>query len=111
MKKVFIFLAFISLTSLAFAQNQAPSEKVKTQIAILKNANLNLSEVQLSRITTVLIGEEQNAARAIKAVEGNKALLEKRMQALKDNQINNIKGAMTPQQVQKFEELKLADKL
>jgi hypothetical protein len=111
MKKVFIFLAFISLTSLAFAQNQAPSAKVKSQIAVLKNADLNLSEVQISRITTVLIGEEQNAIRAIKSVEGNKSLLEKRLQALKDSQINNIKGAMTPQQVDRFDALKLADKL
>ena len=111
MKKVFIFLAFISFTSLAFAQNQAPSAKVKNQIAVLKNADLNLSEVQISRITTVLIGEEQNAIRAIKSVEGNKSLLEKRLQALKDSQINNIKGAMTPQQVERFDALKLADKL
>lgn len=111
MKKVFIFLAFITLSNLSIAQVQEPSSKVKAQIAVLKHAELNLSDVQLSRITTVLIGEEQNAERSIKSIEGNKSLLEKRLQALKENQINNIKGAMTPQQVKKFEDLKLADKL
>jgi hypothetical protein len=111
MKKVFIFLAFISLATLANAQENVPSAKVKSQIAVLKHPELDLTDVQLSRITLVLMGEEQNAARAIKSVEGNKSLLEKRLQALKESQINNVKGAMTPQQVKKFEELKLADKL
>lgn len=111
MKKILLLVSCLALTTFVEAQVQTPSAKVKSQIAVLEAADLNLSDVQLSRITTVLIGEEQNAAKSIKAVEGNKSLQEKRIQAMKENQINNIKGAMTPQQVEKFNTLKLADKL
>jgi len=113
MKKLILIAAILFTGSVSlFAQaGQTPSVKVKKQMEVLRQADLNLSEVQLGRIQTVLMGEEQNAVRALKAVEGNKALQEKRLQELKTNQINNIKGAMSPQQAEKFEALHLADRL
>lgn len=112
MKKITLFVALVCLTTLVFAQSgQTPSAKVKQQLEVLRKADLNLSEVQLGRIQAVLIGEEANAARMLKALEGNKSLQEKRLQEMKQNQINNVKGAMSPQQADKFDALKLADKL
>ncbi len=111
MKKITLFFALICISLASFAQgNQAPSAKVKQQMDILRKADLNLNEIQLGRIQTVLIGEEVNAARALKALEGNKTLQEKRLQEMKQNQINNVKGAMSPQQAEKFDALHLADK-
>jgi hypothetical protein len=112
MKKFTIFIALVLLSTFGFAQaGQTPSAKVKQQMEVLRKADLNLSEVQLGRIQTVLMGEEANAARMLKALEGNKSLQEKRLQEMKQNQINNVKGAMSPQQAEKFDALNLGDKL
>jgi|688.fasta_scaffold1697672_1 hypothetical protein len=112
MKKLLTILGFLFLGNVVFAQaTNTPSATVKKQIEVLKNADLNLTDVQLGRITTVLMGEEQNSVKVLKAVEGNKSLLEMRLKEIKDHKISNIKGAMSPQQVEKFDALKLADKL
>jgi hypothetical protein len=44
-------------------------------------------------------------------LEGNKSALEQRLAEVHEHMINNIKGAMNPQQVEKFDVLKLSDKL
>lgn len=111
MKKILSIAAFICFTLVMNAQHGAvPSENVKKEIAILKNADLDLTDVQLNRISTVLIGEEANKIRVQKALEGNKSQLELRMKDLHANKIGNIKGGMSPQQAEKFDALKLADK-
>jgi hypothetical protein len=46
----------------------------------------------------------------IKSFDGNKSLIEARIAELKIYTINNIKGAMTPQQIEKFDAIKLAEK-
>lgn len=111
MKKIFFTLVVLFTTVFAYAQlNTTPSEAVKAQVEILKKADLNLTEIQIGRITTVLIGEESNETRIRKALEGNKSLLETRLAELKEHKIQNIKGAITPAQAEKFDALKLADK-
>lgn len=112
MKKILSIAAFLLLAFVANAQIKGaePSENVKKQISILKKADLGLTDIQISRITTVLMGEEANYLRTEKALEGNKAQLEMRMKDLHANKINNIKGAMNEAQAEKFEALKLADK-
>ncbi len=111
MKNLLTTLAFLFIGNILLAQTVIPSAAVKKQIDILKSADLNLTDVQLGRITTVLIGEEQNSIKVLKAVEGNKSLLEMRLKEIKEHKVSNIKGAMSPQQVEKFDVLKLADKL
>jgi hypothetical protein len=110
MKKILTFVAILFIGTSVFAQNNTPSETIKKEISILKSSDLNLSEVQLSRITTVLMGIEQNSLRTLKAAEGNKSLLEIRMKEVKEQKLNNVKGAMSAQQAQRFDALKLADK-
>lgn len=113
MKKIFSIVAFVCVAFLSHAQQMGavPSENVKKQVSILKNADLGLTEIQISRITTVLMGEESNQLRVEKALEGNKAQLELRMKDLRANKISNIKGTMNEAQAEKFDLLKLADKL
>lgn len=114
MKHLF-FLAFVLFFSvnLMNAQGQTsnePSDHVKSELAILKKADLNLTDRQVARITSVLMAQEAIETRNLKAVEGNKSVVEQRMKDLKANKINNIKGALTEQQVEKFNALKLDDK-
>ncbi len=111
MKNILLITVFICLAFAVNAQHgAAPSENVKKEIAILKNADLDLTDVQLSRITSVLVGEEANKIRLQKTFEGNKSQLELRLKDLHANKIGNIKGGMSPQQAEKFDALKLADK-
>jgi hypothetical protein len=112
MKKILSIAAFLMFSLVAGAQikGSEPSENVKKQVTILKKADLGLTDIQISRITTVLMGEEANQLRAEKALEGNKAQLELRMKDMHVNKINNIKGAMSEAQAEKFDALKIADK-
>lgn len=111
MKKTLSIFAFILIAFSTSAQvSSVPSAEVKNQVEILKNADLGLTDVQLSRVTSVLMGEENNMIRTKKALEGNKSQLDIRMKEFKANKINNIKGTMSPQQAEKFDALKLADK-
>ena len=111
MKKiVLIIILFVAVLSGANAkQALQPSETVKKEIAIFKKADLNLSDIQLYRITTVLMAEDQHLQRNKSAAEGNKAVMETRLKELKANKIKNLKGALTDQQAIKFDALKLAD--
>lgn len=114
MKHLF-FLAFVLFFSINIINAQTPtsnepSEHVKSELAILKKADLNLTDRQVARITAVLMSQETIETRNMKAVEGNKSVAEQRMKDLKANKINNIKGALTDQQVEKFNALKLEDK-
>ena len=107
-----IFLAIITLCSFQMTAQQAnkPSMQVKNEIEVLKNADLNLSDIQILRITQVLIGEEQILTKNLRVLEGNKSLIAQRTKELKLNKVINIKGALTEQQAEKFDALKLADK-
>ncbi len=113
MKKIvnFLFLFTLSVSTVFGQVNSTPSKEVLNKIEILKNANLQLSDVQIGRITTVLMGEEQNELRIKKAMEGNKSQLDIRLQEHKQHVISNIKGAMTPFQVELFEKQQLESKL
>lgn len=110
--KLIISLFFILFSTISFAQNadNKPSEQVKSEMNILKNADLGLSDIQITRITYVLMGEESNMKRIEKTLEGNKTQLEKYQNEHRANKINNIKGAMSPQQAEKFDALKLESK-
>jgi len=110
MKKSIVILVLLLVTVVSFAQNNTMSQRVKKQIDLLKKADLNLSDIQLSRITTVLINEDANYQKIIISLEGNKSILEARKAENKIYTINNIKGAMTPQQIEKFDAIKLAEK-
>jgi hypothetical protein len=112
MKKIFSIVAFCCIAFVASAQvnGALPSEKVKKEIAILKNADLGLTDVQISRLTVVLMGEESNYLRMEKALEGNKAQMELRMKDLHVNKISNIKGTMNEAQAEKFDSKKLSEK-
>jgi|688.fasta_scaffold50143_4 hypothetical protein len=110
MKKSIVILVLLLVTVVSFAQNTTMSQRVKKQIDLLKKADLNLSDVQLSRITIVLINDDENYQKMIKSFDGNKSLIEARIAELKIYTINNIKGAMTPQQIEKFDAIKLAEK-
>jgi hypothetical protein len=111
MKKSIVILVLILISVVSFSQQNAISKNVKKQIEILKKADLNLTELQLSRIAVVLSNEDAILQKNIKSFEGNKSILETRIAEIKANRINNIKGAMTPQQVEKFDAIKLAEKL
>ncbi len=112
MRKMIVF-ALVILCSLQMKAQQGnqPSSQVKKEIEVLKNADLNLSDLQISRITQVLIGEEQILNKNLHVMEGNKSLISQRTKELKTNKVINIKGALTEQQSQKFDALKLGDKL
>ncbi|HMN32712.1 MAG TPA: hypothetical protein PKA54_05010 [Chitinophagaceae bacterium] len=112
-KRLISFIAILFISTQSFAQNAdlKPSLKVQKEIEVLKKADLGLTEIQLHRITYVLIGEESNYKRIEKAFEGNKTQLEIYSNELFQNKINNIKGTMTPPQAEKFDQMKLVDKL
>ena len=111
MKKIVLLLSFLAcLFNVQAQQNELPAN-VKKQIDVLKKADLNLTDVQLSRITTVLVGKDLGYQKMLKALEGNKSLLQTRTAEYKADLQSNIKGAMTPQQAEKFDALKLGDKL
>jgi hypothetical protein len=110
MKKYIFAFLFLFATGSTFAQTQNISAEVKKEIEILKSANLNLSSVQLSRITLVLQGEEEIINRVKKTLDGNKSLLASSLATCKKNKISNIKGGMTDQQAEKFTALKLEEK-
>ena len=111
MKNLITILFLVFACNLANAQKDKMSENVKKQIELLKKADLNLSDIQLTRITHVLVSDEQIIMKNKKSFESNKPLLESKLAEIKLYRINNIKGAMTPQQAEKFDALKLADKL
>ncbi len=105
MKKSILILTaiFFSLTSV-FAQN------LKNDIELLKK-ELNISDVQAARISIVI--EENNiiVAKTQKAFEGNNSVLQSRMEKLHELKINNVKGALTANQQELFDQKKLGDKL
>ena len=110
MKKIFLLLfTFVSLNLFAQQANNLP-ENVKKDIETLQKADLNLSDIQISRITQVLLGQDELLKRNIKSAEGNKTTLNQRLTELKINKVKNIKGAMNEQQVEKFNALKLEEK-
>jgi hypothetical protein len=106
MKKI-IFLSFLLCASvfISQAQTQQPSAKVKQEVELIRKADLGLTDVQISRLTTVLMGEEKNLEMS------NKAQQETRLKLHHDNKIRNIKGVMSAAQAEKFDALKLGDKL
>jgi hypothetical protein len=103
---VSILILLVSFSASAQTGNQL-SANVQKDLAILNNADLNLSSEQLNRLTLVLKAEDDMIAMNEKAAQGDKAVLELRMKEIKAHKLNNILGAMTPQQVQKFMALKL----
>ncbi|MBP6623841.1 MAG: hypothetical protein KA198_01635 [Chitinophagaceae bacterium] len=111
MKKLITFIHCTLFAVAVFAQDSKTlSPEIKTQIEILKNSTLQLSDIQISRITTVLVGEEMNYQRVLKSLNGNKSQLEIHLKELKEHKIQNIKGAMTPLQKEIFDNLKLDSK-
>ena len=106
-----IALLFMSIATMAQSSSQPIPEKVKQQLEILKSSDLNLTDVQIGRITTVLTAENQKVERMSKINESNQAKLQEDKKTLKAIMINNLKGAMTPLQVEKFDTAKLAEKL
>ena len=105
------FIFFLSINLLSAQTTPQPSASVKKDVEVLNASGLNLTDRQVSRITIVLMGQEDIATRNIKALEGNKSVLQTRLSEIKVHKINNIKGALTEQQVEKFNSLKLEDKL
>jgi len=113
MKNTIVLLCLLFGSSIHFAQstsNEVPKE-IKQKIEILRNAGLGLTDVQLSRITYVLIGEEKNITKNIQTLEGNKGLQQSRMKELQAQKIMNIKGTMNQTQIEKFDLLKLSEKI
>lgn len=111
MKKFISLLCCFAFTVSVFAQSSnVVSPEIKAQIEILKKSTLQLTDIQISRITTVLVGEEQNYQRVLKSLNGNKSQLEIHLKELKEHKIQNIKGAMTPLQKEIFDNLKLESK-
>lgn len=113
--KNYIILLFLLIATTQFSKAQtqnapAVTEQVKKELAILQKADLNLTDRQISRITAVLMSQEQIEARNLKALEGNKSAIEQRLKDIKANKINNLKGALTEQQIEKFNALKLEEK-
>lgn len=113
MKKILFTLSLLFASLFMFAQgsNQNLPDAVKKQVEILKTSDLKLSDVQLSRITTVLIAENDKVEKSKKMLETNNPQLQQRLQLLKEIMVRNVKGAMTPLQVEKFDAAKLAEKL
>lgn len=114
MKRIILVAMCLISVQLMTAQTAKPSNElakvVKNELDILKKADLNLTEVQVSRITMVLNSQDQLLLKTQEALNGNKSVLDQRLKELKSNKINNILGAMTDQQVEKFKALKLEDK-
>ena len=111
MKQIILMAGFFLCSLGMTAQNSnSISTQVSKEIEILRKADLNLSDIQISRITQVLVGQEQIQNRNNQALEGNKAVLAQRAAELRNSKIQNMKGAMTEQQIEKFDALKLADK-
>lgn len=111
MKKLIILLHCTFFAVTVFAQDtKTISPEIQTQIEILKKSTLQLTDIQISRITTVLVGEELNYQRVLKTLNGNKAQIDSHLKELKEHKIQNIKGAMTPLQKEIFDSLKLESK-
>jgi hypothetical protein len=102
-------IIFISMAGLSASAQQAGelSKRVQKELAILNNADLNLSSEQLHRLTLVLKAEDDILAMNEKAAQGDKAVLELRIKEIKAHKLNNVLGAMTPKQAEKFMALKL----
>lgn len=83
------------------------SERVTKEIAVLQKADLNLSDMQLSRITIVLNSLDENYTKTMKTFEGNKSVQSQRLAEIQVQKVNNIKGVLTPSQLEKFNALKL----
>lgn len=114
MKKIVLTSAVLFTTLMTFAQGSQASdlpEAVKKQVAVLKSSDLKLSEVQLARITTVLVAENDKVEKSKKMLEANNQQLNERLKLLKEIMIQNVKGGMTPLQAEKFDAEKLGDKL
>jgi len=112
MKKLFLSLVLLATTQFIQAQtNNNLPEKVKNQVEVLKNSDLKLSDAQLSRITSVLVAENDKVVKSQMMLEGNPSALHTRMVELKKVMITNIQGGMTPLQVEKFDLEHLGDKL
>ncbi len=105
MKKSILLLTviFFSLTSV-FAQNS------KNDIDLLKK-ELNISDVQVARISLVIDEHNKIVAKTETAFEGNKSVLQSRLQKLHDLKVMNVKGALTPAQQELFDQKKLGEKL
>jgi len=112
MKKYLFLLLAVAATFICNAQSnsQKVSANVAKEIEILKNSDLKLNEIQLNRITTVLIGEEQKLTRIQTMFAGNKTQLEQSLTEYKKHKMLNIKGAMTDLQKEKFDESKMEQK-
>jgi len=111
MKTITYLLLFLFAGLAGMAQNKDQvSDAVLKEVEILKKADLNMSPVQLQRVTSVLVGQEQIKERNLKVLQGNKSVQEQKLKELKENKIMNIKGTLTPQQVEKFNALHLEDK-
>ena len=102
-----IALFFVVNTTQAQVDKKQLSANVVREIALLKKADLNLTEVQLSRITLLLNSFDEMSDKTMKTLEGNKAAQKSRLDEIKKSKINNVRGAMTPQQVEKFDALQL----
>jgi|LakMenE18May11ns_1017448.scaffolds.fasta_scaffold9701268_2 hypothetical protein len=113
MKKLILSAILVFVASIMFAQTNKEklSNNVLQQIEVLKSSGLNLNDIQIRRITTVLISEDEVRARFEKTLAGNKSLLETKLVECKANLINNVKGGMTVQQVEKFDAIHLGDQL
>ncbi|MEZ5046186.1 MAG: hypothetical protein R2831_04270 [Chitinophagaceae bacterium] len=111
MKTRILTSLFLLISFFALAQNTTLPKSVQKDIAVLQKADIGLSDIQLQRITLVLTQENDMIDKNKEAAKGNPEVLKERLKLLHENKIRNIKGAMTPLQVQKFDELKLADKL
>lgn len=111
MKRILSLIIVLSISVLSFGQQKELTPRVKKQVEILKNSSLGLNDIQLGRITLVLINEDQILEKNLKALDGNKSQLEARTKELHSIMINNVKGGMTTLQAETFDKLKLGDKL
>lgn len=101
------------ISTLGFSQAQTEvkmSERVTKEIAVLQKADLNLSDIQLSRITMVLNSLDANYDKTMKTFEGNKSVQKLRLDEIQAQKLNNIKGVLTPAQLEKFNALQLEKK-
>lgn len=101
------------VSTLSFSQTNTEvkmPERVTKEIAVLQKADLNLSDMQLSRITMVLNSLDANYIKIEKTLEGNKSVQKLRLDEIQAQKVNNIKGVLTPSQLEKFNALKLESK-
>jgi hypothetical protein len=111
MKKFLLAIIVVATSFISIAQSgNIPSNEVVKKILLLKDAGLNLSDMQLSRITTVLMTNEDMIAKNKKKLADNPTILAKRLAELRENTLNNVRGAMTPKQVEKFDAEKMDEK-